>query len=282
VWKLINTLTKSHVKIHSYPNKLLNPINSQHTGNPEKMAKIFIDYFVTVGKHIANSIPPLLNNKYPVAYNGPDQSFVLHETFPEEVEAVINSLLECKSVRMNDIPIHILKLCKSGLFPFLAPIFNLCIRKGTYPKSLKCAQVVPIHKGGQKYFCNNYRPISLLSPINKIFEKLLHSRLYPHIEQHNMLSEHRHQYGFRSGLSTSLAIYDIHENFLQNTEKALTTCAVFVICLRPLIPLIMRCFYGSWNIFMGLKDYHTNFLLVICKTDSSILLLGGIGQLPRG
>ena len=36
VWKLINTLTKSQVKTHSYPNKLLNPINSQHTGNPEK------------------------------------------------------------------------------------------------------------------------------------------------------------------------------------------------------------------------------------------------------
>ena len=40
-----------------------------------------------------------------------------------------------------------------------------------------------------------------------------------------MLSQH--QYGFRSGLSTSLAIYDIDENFLQNTEEGLTTCAVF-------------------------------------------------------
>ena len=59
---------------------------------------------------------------------------VSHETFPEEVEAVINRLLECKSVRMNDIPIRILKLCKSALSPFLAQIFNLCIRKGTYPK----------------------------------------------------------------------------------------------------------------------------------------------------
>jgi len=51
---------------------------------------------------------------------------------------------------MNDIPMHILKLCKNALSPFLAQIFNHCIRKGTYPKSLKCAQVVPIHKGGQE------------------------------------------------------------------------------------------------------------------------------------
>jgi len=64
------------------------------------MANIFNYFFVTVGKHIANSITPPCSNKYPVAYNGPDHSFVSHETFPEEVEAVINRLVECKSVRM--------------------------------------------------------------------------------------------------------------------------------------------------------------------------------------
>jgi len=131
MWKLINTLTNSQVKTHSYPNKLLNPINAQHTGNLEKMANIFNNYFVSVGKHIANNITPPCSNKYPVACNGPDHSFVLHETFPEEVAAVINRLLECKSVRMNDIPVHILKLCKNALSPFLTQIFNHCIRKGT-------------------------------------------------------------------------------------------------------------------------------------------------------
>jgi len=134
VWKLINTSTKSQVNAPSYPNKILNPINSQHTGNPEKMANVFNDYFVTVGKHIANSIPPPLSIKYPVAYNGPDQSFVLHETSPEEVEALINRLFECKSVRMNDIPIRMLKLCKNALSLFLAQIFNLCIKRVPTPK----------------------------------------------------------------------------------------------------------------------------------------------------
>jgi len=71
-----------------------------------------------------------------------------------------------------------------------------------------------MHKGGQKDLCNNYRPISLLSPINEIVEKLLYSHLYSYIEQHNILSTNR--YGFRSGLSTYLAVDDIHENFLQN------------------------------------------------------------------
>jgi len=235
---------------------------------------------VTVGKNIANSITPPCSNKYPVVYNGPDHSFVLHETFPENVEAVINRLLKCKSVRMNDIPVHIRLFCKNALSPFLTQIFNLCMRKGSYPKSLNCAQVVPIHKGGQKDLYNNYRPISLLSLINKIFEKLLYSRLYFYIKEHNMLS--KQQNGFRRGLSTSLAIHDIHENFLQNTEKGLTFVLYSVIYLRPFKLLIMRYFYGSWNISMGLEVYCTHFLLVICKTDSSIVLLGGIGRLPGG
>jgi len=66
------------------------------------------------------------------------------------------------------------------------------------------------------------------------------------------------------------------------TEKGLTTCAVFCDLSKAFDTLDHRYFYGSWNISMGLEVYRTSFLLVICKTDSSILLLGGIGQLPGG
>ena len=72
------------------------------------------------------------------------------------------------------------------------------------------------------------------------------------------------------------------KNFCKTQRKGLPLVLYSMICLRPLIPLITRCFYGSWNIFMGLEDYHTNSLLVICKTDSSILLLRGIGLTTQG
>jgi len=76
---------------------------------------------------------------------------------------------------MNDIPMHILKICKQILSPFSAQLFNRCVKTGgIYPECLKCAQVIPIHEGGQKNHCANYTPISLLSPSNKIFEKLIY------------------------------------------------------------------------------------------------------------
>jgi len=88
-----------------------------------------------------------------------------------------------------------------------------------------------------------------------------------------MLSK-QHQYGFRSELSTTLAVYVYMKTFCK-TEKGLLPLVVYsVIYLRPLILLIMRYFHGSWKISMGLEVNCTNFLLVICKTDSSVLLLG--------
>jgi len=67
-------------------------------------------------------------------------------------------------------------------------------------------------KGGPKDLCTNYTPISLLSRINKIFEKLLYNRLCTYLEQNSVLSSH--QYGFKRGLYTPLAIYDMQENIL--------------------------------------------------------------------
>ena len=103
------------------------------------------------------------------------------------------------------------------LYPHFSPNIQSLHTKGYLPQKFKVFTSSLHSQRGKKDLCNNYRPISFLSTINKIFEKLLYCRLYSYIEQHNMLSTN--QYGFRSGLSTSLAVYDKHENFLQNTEK---------------------------------------------------------------
>ena len=163
---------------------------------------------------------------------------------------VINSLLVSKSDRQNDIPIHILKPCKNSLSPFLVQICNLCIREGTYPQGLKCAQVVPIYKGGPNDLCTNYRPISLLSPINKIFEKLIYSRLYTYLEQNSKLSSH--QYGLRMGLSTTLAIYDMQEN-MENLEKGFITCTIFCDLSKAFDTIDHDVLLWKLNNFFGIR-----------------------------
>ena len=82
------------------------------------------------------------------------------------------------------------------------------------------------YKGGDKDDCNNYRPISLLPAIGKLFEKLISHRLTAHLDSHNILSHH--QYGFRKNYSTELAVNDIHEKLLNNLDKGLNSCTVFL------------------------------------------------------
>ena len=79
-------------------------------------------------------------------------------------------------------------------------IINQSFVTGVVPENLKVAKVIPIYKSGNKNVFNNYRPISILTALSKIMEKILCNRLVNYLEKYNIL--YKHQYGFRSKHST--------------------------------------------------------------------------------
>ena len=91
---------------------------------------------------------------------------------------------------------------------------------------MKIAHVIPIFKTGNREECANYRPISLLSNFNRIFEKILYSRIFSFFQKYNILNFH--QYGFRPKHSTAMAVYDILETKLKNKDKGKYSCAVYL------------------------------------------------------
>ena len=110
--------------------------------------------------------------------------------------------------------------------PALEKIFNLSINTGVYPDSLKIAKVIPIFKNGSKSSVNNYRPISILSPINKIFEKIIYSRLIKYIDKFNLL--YKYQYGFRKNHSTEHALLELMVQIKLNIGKNKMSCGIFI------------------------------------------------------
>ena len=88
------------------------------------------------------------------------------------------------------------------------------------------AKIIPIFKTDDDTDPSNYRPISLLSNFNRIFEKLIFKRMESFIAQHNMLSPS--QYGFRKTLSIQHAILDIVSTIQTNMDKRLFSCGVFI------------------------------------------------------
>jgi len=100
--------------------------------------------------------------------------------------------------------------------PILTKIFNRFADLGVYPDSLKVAKVTALYKKGDVTNADNYRPISVLTQINKIFEKIIHKRLVAFIDNHNILPYN--QFGFRKKHSASHGITHLNEQVVKNLE----------------------------------------------------------------
>ena len=131
-------------------------------------------------------------------------------TTPEEISDLIQALSLNKSTGPNSMPTSILKKIKNEIsIPLLAIISN-SFDNGIFPNFSKSAQVIPVFKNESRLSCNNYRPISRLSNIGKIIEKLIHKRLNHFLEQHKVF--YALQFGFRLTTYTNNALMSITEN----------------------------------------------------------------------
>ena len=100
------------------------------------------------------------------------------------------------------------------------------MRTGKHPDIFKISKVIPIHKKGSLLSLGNYRPISLLSNLNKILEKLVHSRLFDFFEDSQAL--YHLQFGFRKKHSTIHALIEITESVKRALDNGMIACGVFL------------------------------------------------------
>ena len=119
-----------------------------------------------------------------------------------------------------------MKVINETISPYLEILFHKCILSGVFPDCFKIAEVIPLFKGGEKEDKNCYRPISLLPTISKIFERVLATRLISFFTKFNVLS--KDQFGFRAKFSTEYAIADIYDKLINNLDKGLSSCAIFL------------------------------------------------------
>ena len=116
---------------------------------------------------------------------------------PNMVRKVVLNLDLSKASGPEYIPVVVLKNCELELSYILAELFNKCLKESCFPDCWKVSSVVPVFKiVGQRSTAKNYHPVSLLSVVSKVFEKLVNNKIVDHLEKCGVFSDF--QYGFRS------------------------------------------------------------------------------------
>ena len=121
---------------------------------------------------------------------------------PKMVRKAVMNLDLSKTSGPDCIPVVVLKNCEPELSYILAELFNKCLKESCFPDCWKVSSVVPVFKNvGERSTAKNYHPVSLLSVVSKVFEKLVNNRIVDHLEKCGLFSDF--QYGFRSCRSTA-------------------------------------------------------------------------------
>ena len=124
------------------------------------------------------------------------------------------------------IPSKLLKMAASILAPSLTAIFTKSILTGIYPTEWKTTRVTPVFKKGIKIDLNNYRPISVIPVVSKVFEKMVYDQLYQYLNDNKLLSGC--QSGFRSLHSTLTALLEATNSWSVNIDNGFVNGVVFI------------------------------------------------------
>jgi hypothetical protein len=194
-------------------------VNGVPSSDPIVIANQFNTFFTEVGRQISDSVPSVAKRPEDyINYGRPIPDLSLQNTTPEFIKKIIKNLKPKLSIDAEGVSTKMIKSIGNEIALPLSHIFNLSLSSGVFPNKLKLCRVIPIFKAGSALECDNYRPISLLSSISKILEKIVAEKLVKHLLDNDLL--YVHQYGFLPNRSTEHNLLQIL-NYISNALKGI-------------------------------------------------------------
>jgi len=180
--------------------------------------------FLDAGKTISNSVnikdPTCLMKKFST------NSLFFSYTTIEEVTKIIKNLKNKTTKDIYGLSVTLLKEIEPIISKHLSNIINKCLSEGIFPDQLKHAKITPIFKKGDKNDESNYRPISILPTISKVFETIIRNRLTCFLQKYNIIDNCQH--GYTHKRSTSTALMQVTSEILSGLNKQEYTQAAFL------------------------------------------------------
>lgn len=189
VWEHLNQLIGRKAKENNLPSTL----------NSNEINK----FFTNLGSStVENLAPPKYHYRLHLKHQL--NSFSISEVTMQELSNCLNSFPSKTSSGFDGMSMKLLKLAFPYLANCLLSLINKSFKNGCFPDKLKIAKVIPIFKGGSPDNLINFRPISILPAISKLFERLMYNRMLSFINKYELLSSS--QFGFRKNCNTELAM----------------------------------------------------------------------------
>ncbi|MEW8545919.1 MAG: endonuclease/exonuclease/phosphatase family protein, partial [Candidatus Thiodiazotropha sp.] len=222
IWKhLRNVNNKGNASHNNLPEELI--INNDHITSSINIATKLNEYFSSIADIFTENdddFPALdleklrnfTNNNIPY-----DTFFDIPLITTDQVQSFIQNLDSSKATGIDGIGPRIIKLAVNCLSPTIAILINKSLITGQFPAQLKLAKVFPIYKGGTKLDPSNYRPISILPTISKIFEKHINSHLMGFLNKYKLI--HENQSGFRQKHSCQTALVKLIDSWMDCIDK---------------------------------------------------------------
>ena len=254
-WQGIKSIINLKASSKFVPTSLL--VDKEICTDPLKIANAFNKYFSSVANKLQAKIYPTNQDFSTYLKDRNDYSFFITPTDQEEVMKIIDNINISKATGPHSIPSNILQNIKQIISQPIVNIVNMSFEQGEYVDALKLSKAIPVFKGkGNNLEACNYRPISLLSNINKIFEKLMYIRLYSFFNKYNCI--YKQQFGFRQHHSTIHALIDLTESIRQALDNNEFAVGVFIdlqkafdtvdhkILLKKLEHYVIRGIANKW------------------------------------
>jgi endonuclease/exonuclease/phosphatase (EEP) superfamily protein YafD len=247
-WRLLNSLL-GRVSTSASPGVIT--IDNCEITDPTIIANHFNNYYSTIGSELAKKVQPgpAIGKYKPQGITVNPLS--LKNISIEEVSNSLQSLEPKTSAGFDEISNKVLKECKHELLPTLVKLINQALEEGKFPTNLKLAKVIYLSKGGELKDVSNWRPISLLSCVGKIFEKVINKRIMDHMSLNNLWSVN--QFGFRPGHSTTHAVLKVISKIQEATRNGKWVMCIFIDvakafnCMDPSLLAEKLGWYGLNN-----------------------------------
>ena len=203
--------------------------------NSNEISNAFNEHFLTIGPRLAREVPLTSDEESIYLKNITENynKFCFRLTTTSDVFTHLNRLSKTKPLCLR-----LIRECADIISGRLCDLFNKSLISGIFADDWKCARVTPLFKQGESFDLNNYRPISVISVVAKVFERIVYDQLYNFLSSEEIIS--KLQSGFWSLHSTVTALLEATDSWAFNIDRGYVNAVVFLDLKRHLTLLIMR------------------------------------------